>query len=91
MTRGQEGIDPASLKALFRMGKPQAKDKPVYGSVVLADGSLVVLQLKGVNEGAAATDDEKKQYRGYLASRAGREDFAAYRKQLEADADITRY
>ncbi|MDF2490577.1 MAG: peptidylprolyl isomerase [Pseudomonas sp.] len=91
VTRGQEGIDPASLKALFRMGKPQAKDKPVYGSVVLADGSLVVLQLKGVNEGAAATDDEKKQYRGYLASRAGREDFAAYRKQLEADADITRY
>lgn len=91
VTRGQEGIDPASLKALFRMGKPQAKDKPVYGSVVLGDGSLVVLQLKGVNEGAAATDDEKKQYRGYLASRAGREDFAAYRKQLEADADITRY
>lgn len=91
VTRGQEGIDPASLKALFRMGKPQAKDKPVYGNVVLGDGSLVVLQLKGVNEGAAATDDEKKQYRGYLASRAGREDFAAYRKQLEADADITRY
>ena len=91
VTRGQEGIDPASLKALFRMGKPQAKDKPVYGNVVLGDGSLVVLQLKGVNEGTAATDDEKKQYRGYLASRAGREDFAAYRKQLEADADITRY
>lgn len=91
VTRGQEGIDPASLKALFRMGKPQAKDKPVYGNVVLGDGSLVVLQLKGVNEGATATDEEKKQYRGYLASRAGREDFAAYRKQLEANADITRY
>ena len=91
VTRGQEGIDPASLKALFRMGKPQAKDKPVYGNVVLGDGSLVILQLKGVNEGTAASDDEKKQYRGYLASRAGREDFAAYRKQLEADADITRY
>jgi len=91
VTRGQEGIDPAELKALFRMSKPEAKDQPVYGSVVLGDGSLVVLQLKGVNEGAAATDAEKAQYRSYLASRAGREDFAAYRKQLEAKADITRY
>ncbi|VVP68030.1 Peptidyl-prolyl cis-trans isomerase D [Pseudomonas fluorescens] len=91
VTRSQEGIDPASLKALFRMGKPQAKDKPVYGHVVLGDGSLVVLQLKGVNEGTAATEEEKTQYRGYLASRAGREDFAALRKQLEATADITRY
>ncbi|HKS11484.1 MAG TPA: SurA N-terminal domain-containing protein [Pseudomonas sp.] len=91
VTRSQEGIDPASLKALFRMGKPQAKDRPVYGNVVLGDGSLVVLQLKGVNDGTAATDAEKQQYRGYLASRAGREDFAAYRKQLETKADITRY
>ncbi|MNH38347.1 hypothetical protein D3C79_993620 [compost metagenome] len=63
----------------------------MYGSVVLGDGSLVVLQLKGVNEGAAATDEEKQQIRRYLASRAGQQDFAAYRKQLEANADITRY
>lgn len=59
--------------------------------MVLRDGSLVVLQLKGVNEGAAATDEEKQQIRRYLASRAGQQDFAAYRKQLEAKADITRY
>ena len=58
---------------------------------MLRDGSLVVLQLKGVNEGAAATDEEKQQIRRYLASRAGQQDFAAYRKQLEAKADITRY
>ena len=91
VTRGEDGIDPAELQALFRLGKPQAKDKPVYGSVVLRDGSLVVLQLKGVNEGATATDEEKQQIRRYLASRAGQQDFAAYRKQLEANADITRY
>ncbi|MDV5098082.1 SurA N-terminal domain-containing protein [Pseudomonas sp. LSJ-87] len=91
VTRGEDGIDPAELQALFRLGKPQAKDKPVYGSVVLRDGSLVVLQLKGVNEGATATDEEKQQIRRYLASRAGQQDFAAYRKQLEAKADITRY
>ncbi|HEK1691907.1 TPA: SurA N-terminal domain-containing protein [Pseudomonas putida] len=91
VTRSQDGIDPAELQALFRLAKPQAKGKPVYGSVVLADGSLVVLQLKGVNEGAAASDEEKQQIRRYLASRAGQQDFAAYRKQLEGSADITRY
>ncbi|MCO7519781.1 MULTISPECIES: SurA N-terminal domain-containing protein [unclassified Pseudomonas] len=90
-TRGQDGIDPVELQAVFRLGKPESKDKPVYGSAVLGDGSLVVLQLKGVNEGAAATDEEKAQIRRYLASRAGSQDFAAYRKQLEGSADITRY
>jgi len=91
VTRGQDGIDPAELQAVFRLAKPESKDKPVYGSVVLGDGSLVVLQLKGVNEGAAATDEEKGQIRRYLASRAGQQDFAAYRKHLEAAADVTRY
>ncbi|MDH0302115.1 MULTISPECIES: SurA N-terminal domain-containing protein [unclassified Pseudomonas] len=90
-TRGQDGVEPAELQAVFRLGKPESKDKPVYGSVVLGDGSLVVLQLKGVNEGAAATDEEKAQIRRYLASRAGSQDFAAYRKLLEGSADITRY
>ncbi|MGE7992925.1 SurA N-terminal domain-containing protein [Pseudomonas sp. NPDC089554] len=90
-TRAQDGIDPAELQAVFRLAKPEAKDKPVFGSVVLADGSLAVLQLKGVNEGAAASDEEKQQIRRYLASRAGQQDFSAYRKQLEAKADITRY
>ncbi|MCP6698705.1 SurA N-terminal domain-containing protein [Pseudomonas donghuensis] len=91
VSRSQEGIDPVELQALFRMSKPEAKDKPVYASVTLADGSLVVLRLNGVNEGAAATEEEKATYRRFLASRAGQQDFAAYRKQLEAKADITRY
>lgn len=91
VTRSQEGIDPIELQALFRMGKPEAKDKPTYSSVKLADGSVVVLRLNGVNEGSAATAEEKAAYRRFLASRAGQQDFAAYRKQLEAKADITRY
>ncbi|MBJ9977288.1 SurA N-terminal domain-containing protein [Pseudomonas sp. S75] len=91
VTRDQEGIDPTELQAAFRMAKPASKDKSVYSSVVLQDGSLAVLQLKGVNEGAAASDDEKQQIRQYLASRTGQEDFAAYRKYLEEKADITRY
>ncbi|MEG0966047.1 MAG: peptidylprolyl isomerase, partial [Pseudomonas sp.] len=91
VSRSQEGIDPVELQAVFRMSKPEAKDKPVYSSVVLNDGSLVVVRLNGVNEGTAATDEEKSAYRRFLASRAGQQDFAAYRKQLEAKADITRY
>jgi peptidyl-prolyl cis-trans isomerase D len=90
-TRGQEGIDPAVLQALFRMAKPAAKDKPTFTSVTLADGSLMIVRLNGVNEAAAPTEEEKAQYRRYLASRIGQQDFAAYRKQLESQADIKRY
>ncbi|MCJ8205837.1 SurA N-terminal domain-containing protein [Pseudomonas sp. RGM2987] len=91
VTRSQEGIDPAVLQALFRMPKPDSKDKPTFTSVTLPDGSLVVVRLNGVNEAAAPTDEEKAEYRRYLASRVGQQDFAAYRKQLESQADIKRY
>ncbi|MDY7067163.1 Peptidyl-prolyl cis-trans isomerase D [Pseudomonas extremaustralis] len=90
-TRGQESIDPAVLQAVFRMPKPAAKDKPTFSSVTLADGSLVIVRLNGVNEAVAPTDEEKAQYRRFLASRIGQQDFAAYRKQLEAKADIKKY
>jgi peptidyl-prolyl cis-trans isomerase D len=89
--RNQEGIDPAELQAVFRMPKPADKAKPVYSSVTLSDGSVVVLRLNGVNQGAAPTDAEKASYQRFLASRAGQEDFAAYRKQLESQADVKRY
>ncbi|MFR0672196.1 SurA N-terminal domain-containing protein [Enterobacterales bacterium AW_CKDN230030176-1A_HGKHYDSX7] len=91
VTRNQEGIDPVELQAVFRLAKPQDKAKAVFDSVVLNDGRLAVLQLKGVNEGAAPSDAEKAQMRRILASRAGEQDFAAYLKQLEAKADIKRY
>ncbi|MBA1376925.1 SurA N-terminal domain-containing protein [Pseudomonas brassicacearum] len=90
-TRGQEGVDPAVLQALFRMPKPESKDKPTFASVTLADGSVTVLRLNGVNEAAAPTEAEKAEYRRYLASRVGQQDFAAYRKQLESQADIKRF
>ncbi|WP_458377680.1 SurA N-terminal domain-containing protein [Pseudomonas fluorescens] len=90
-TRAQEGIDPTVLQALFRMPKPVAKDKPTFSSVTLTDGSLVIVRLNGVNEAAAPTEEEKAQYRRFLASRIGQQDFAAYRKQLEAEADIKRF
>ena len=90
-TRGQEGVDPAVLQALFRMPKPAGKDKPTFSSVTLPDGSLMIVRLNGVNEAAAPTDEEKAQYRRFLASREGQQDFAAYRKQLEAEAKIERF
>lgn len=90
-TRGQEGVDPAVLQALFRMPKPAAKDKPTFSSVTLPDGSLMIVRLNGVNEAAAPTEEEKAQYRRFLASREGQQDFAAYRKQLESQADIKRF
>ncbi|MCP1489077.1 peptidyl-prolyl cis-trans isomerase D [Pseudomonas fluorescens] len=90
-TRAQEGVDPAVLQALFRMPKPAAKDKPTFSSVTLPDGSLMIVRLNGVNEAAAPSDEEKAQYRRFLASREGQQDFAAYRKQLEAQAEIKRF
>lgn len=90
-TRAQEGVDPAVLQALFRMPKPAAKDKPTFSTVTLPDGSLMIVRLNGVNEAAAPTDEEKAQYRRFLASREGQQDFAAYRKQLEAQAEIKRF
>lgn len=90
-TRGHEGVEPAVLQALFRMPKPAAKDKPTFTSVTLPDGSLVIVRLNGVNEAAAPTDEEKVQYRRFLASREGQQDFAAYRKQLESQADIKKF
>ncbi|QHD07774.1 SurA N-terminal domain-containing protein [Pseudomonas sp. R76] len=90
-TRSAEGVEPAVLQALFRMPKPAAKDKPTFTTVTLADGSLVIVRLNGVNEAAAPTDEEKAQYRRFLASRIGQQDFAAYRKQLETKADIKKF
>ena len=91
VARGQEGIDPAVLQAVFRMPKPASKDKPTFGSVTLADGTVVVLRLNGVNDGAKPTEEEKASYRRFLASRVGQQDFTAYRKQLENEAKVERY
>ncbi|MHC8305099.1 SurA N-terminal domain-containing protein [Pseudomonas sp. PB3P13] len=90
-TRVQEGVDPAVLQALFRMPKPAAQDKPTFSSVTLADGSLVIVRLNSVNEATAPSEAEKDQYRRFLASRIGQQDFAAFRKQLESEAKIERF
>lgn len=90
-SRTQEGFDAAVLNAVFQMPKPTEKGKPTFASVALRDGSLVVLRLNGVNEGAMPTDQEKASYRQALASRQGQIDFAAFRKQLQEKAEVKRY
>ena len=90
-TRNQDGVEPSVLQALFRMPKPQA-EKSEFAGVALANGDFVVVRLKGVSEPEGAiADEEKAMYRRFLASRSGQQDFAAFRKQLESQADIERF
>ncbi|QGW19895.1 peptidylprolyl isomerase [Stutzerimonas degradans] len=91
-TRNQEGVQPAVLQAVFRMPKPTAKDQPTYAGMSLANGDFVVLRLNGVNEPEQALSEvERDNYRRFLASRVGQQDFAAYRQKLQEQAEIERY
>ncbi|KGK84955.1 peptidylprolyl isomerase [Stutzerimonas degradans] len=91
-TRNQEGVQPAVLQAVFRMPKPTAKDQPTYAGMSLTNGDFVVLRLNGVNEPEQALSDaERDNYRRFLASRVGQQDFAAYRQKLQEQAEIERY
>ena len=91
-SRSQEGLEPAVLQEVFRMPKPEASDKPSYGSVRLSDGDFVVVRLSGVSEPKAELSEEDKQnYRRFLASRSGQQDFAAYRQMLHDNAEIETF
>jgi len=91
-SRSQDGVEPAVLQQVFRMPKPEATDKPSYGSVRLPDGDFVVVRLTGVNEPEAQlTEEDKQNYRRFLASRSGQQDFAAYRQMLQKNAEIETF
>jgi len=91
-TRSQEGVAPALLQAVFRMPRPQQQDKPSYSGVALSNGDYAVVRLNGVNEPEGAlTDEERLNYRRFLASRVGQQDFAAFRQKLQAEAEIERF
>lgn len=91
-TRSQEGVAPALLQAVFRMSRPEQQDKPSYSGVALSNGDYAVVRLNGVNEPEAAlTDEEKLNYRRFLASRVGQQDFAAFRQKLQAEAEIEKF
>ncbi|AMR66780.1 SurA N-terminal domain-containing protein [Aquipseudomonas alcaligenes] len=90
-TRSQEGVEPEVLQALFRMVKPE-DGKSSFAGLTLNNGDYVVLRLDGVGQAKAELSaEEKTSYRRFLASRAGQQDFAAYREQLKESADIERF
>lgn len=90
-TRSQDGVEPVVLQALFRMPKP-VDGKPVFGGVSLTNGDYALVRLEGVGQAKAElSEQEKASYRGFLSSRAGQQDFAAYREQLKEKADIERF
>ena len=90
-TRSQEGVEPEVLQALFRMAKPE-DGKSSFAGLTLNNGDYVVLRLDGVGQAKAELSaEEKTSYRRFLASRAGQQDFAAYREQLKESADIERF
>jgi peptidyl-prolyl cis-trans isomerase D len=90
--RSQDGVEPVVLQTLFRMAKPGEDGKPTYAGVSLSNGDYVVLRLDGVGQAKAElSEEEKVSYRRFLASRAGQQDFAAYRQQLQEQADIERF
>ncbi|UTW07642.1 SurA N-terminal domain-containing protein [Pseudomonas benzenivorans] len=91
-SRSQDGVEPKVLQAVFRMPKPNDAGLPTFAGVGLDNGDFVVIRLDGVSQPKEAlAEEEKSMYQRFLASRSGQQDFAAFRKQLEAQADIERF
>lgn len=91
-SRQQEGVAPEVLQALFRMPRPEADGKPVFTGVTHGTGRYTLVRLDGVSVPSSELGEEEKlNYRRFLASRAGDQDFQAFRELLKSKADIERY
>ncbi|MNC61807.1 hypothetical protein D3C75_1117730 [compost metagenome] len=91
-SRSQENVDPQVLQALFRMPRPAAADKPGFAGLSLGNGDYLVLRLNGVSSSEAELSaEELTMYRRFLASRSGQQDFLAFQRQLQAEAQIERF
>lgn len=90
--RGDEDIDPRVLQALFRMPHPASAEQPSFAGLSLANGDYLLLRLNGVNSAAAELSAEELElYRRFLASRRGQQDFQAFQRQLQGEAQIERF
>jgi hypothetical protein len=87
--RRASGVDARLVRALFQAAHP-AGDQPVFGSAILADGSLALFSLSRVveSEKVATTGAEADTVKRTLAARRGREYYDDYRAGLRAKAKI---
>lgn len=91
-SRGQEGVEPVVLQAVFRMAHPASAEKPSLSGVALPSGDYVLVRLSGVSEPEAKmTEEEKAMYQRFLASRSGQDDFAAFRRQIQEQAKVEKF
>lgn len=92
VARGDEDIDPRVLQALFRMPRPVSAEQPSFAGLSLANGDYLLLRLDGVSSAAGELSaEELEMYRRFLASRRGQQDFQAFQRQLQAEAQIERF
>ncbi len=91
-SRNQEGIAPEVLQELFRMPSPTDAAKPSFDGIATRTGDYILIRLNGVNQPQDAVSNEQVvEYRKFLSSRQGEQDFAAYRRQLQEKAKIERF
>lgn len=90
--RGATQVDPALLRNVFAMPKPEA-DQPVYASFKRAAGGYWLIKLNGVAvaEDVQSADGAADQYSLFVAGQSGQQDFAAAQQQLRSEAEIERY
>lgn len=88
--RGFDDVAPQVLQRVFRMPRPEG-ERASFAGLSLPSGDYALIQLDGVNEPDEPLSDELKQdYRRFLASRVGQQDFSALMSELRATADIKR-
>lgn len=91
-TRSQDGVDPAVLKAVFRMPKAVSSSEPAYAGVLTNTGDYALIRLTAVSEPEDALSDEEKQmYARFLASRDGEQTYAAYTQALKAGVEVETF
>jgi peptidyl-prolyl cis-trans isomerase D len=93
VTRQDQVVPPAVLRAAFDVPRAQASEsKPHIAGVVTEDGNYAVWSLTAVKAPTAATEpaDQKTMRQGQTERQLGNEEFAAYLKEAERTAKVSR-
>lgn len=88
---GEQGIDPAILRAAFAAGRPAA-DAPLATSVRLASGDMAVIRVLSVKDGdpTAVDASERLAITDELRQSLGMNELSAFIAHLRARAEITQ-